>query len=286
MMSEPATPVAPEPGTPPAAPAAPAPTPTPEPLPLAAGLTDPALKTWAEGKGWKDVESVVKSAFHLEKMVGVPPDQILRMPKPDDAEGMRGVLQRLGLPSDAKDYEVDFPEGADADYQKFVKETFHKAGLTTSQAKALAKEFADYTTNSVERETEFLRAQTAQEDADLRREWGNGYDRQLRLAQTAAGQLGLEKDALEAIEAQLGYAKTLKTFADLGAKLGEDTFVANETQRSGFHGQMTPAEAKSAIMALENDPESQKALFDRSHPHHKMIVEKRSQLFRIAHPDG
>ena len=271
---------------------APAPASTPEPAPAATGafwetVQDPNLRTFAQTKGWQDAESVVKSAFNAEKLIGAPADEMLRVPKNAGLTEFRQVGQRFGLPESPDKYDLPTGENLPADegYLSHMKNAFHELGIPASVAKALAEKNNEYQQQNMEKISADYNAKATAEDQDLRREWGNGYERQMALAKTAAKQLGLDGEVIDAIEIAKGYAGTMKFLAELGVKTGEDTFVAGETERSGFHGQMTPAEAKAAWASMQGNQEESKALRDKMHPNHKFVVEKKANLFKIMFPE-
>ena len=66
--------------------------------------------------------------------MGLPADQILRLPKADDAEGMMKVYDRLGRPAKPEEYKLPKVAHRTPEAEKAAQEWFHKAGLTTSQA--------------------------------------------------------------------------------------------------------------------------------------------------------
>ncbi len=80
----------------------------------------------------------------LEKHVGAPPDQILRMPKADaPATEIAAFRQRLGAPAEAKDY--DFSSIKDATGQPLaqpladaLRASFHSQGIPKMAAPAIA----------------------------------------------------------------------------------------------------------------------------------------------------
>lgn len=252
-------------------------------------VQDPELKEWAEAKGWKDLDGVLKSTRNLEKMVGAPPDEVIRLPNDPGQEQVEQVMRRLGMPEKPDEYNIPDPENLPVDdqFKGWAREAFHKAGLTKTQAETLAAEWNGYAENTVQQSQEDYNAQIASQEQELKQEWGNGYDRQVRLAQHAAKDLGLTEDQLESMEQSMGYAGVMRLFAGLGKQLGEDRFVDSDGDGSprGFSNQMTPAEAKDAYARMISDPEQTKALTDKSHPNHKQAMEKKQRLFSIIYPD-
>lgn len=255
---------------------------------LAANVQDESLREWIEGKGWTDVEGLARSAYNLEKLKGAPAEELVRLPQDATEDQAREVLQRLGLPESADKYELpDPPEGLEVneDFQGFAKDMFHKAGLTSRQAAAVTEEYNNYLAEQHQAQQEKLQAQFTEEHETLKREWGNGYDRQLRVAQQAAEQLGIEADQIDQLEQTMGFAGTMKLFSKIGRAFGEDGFVDPETGDRGFNNQMTPAEAKAAYGKFLSDDGNRAALMNKNHPGHTEAMKEKNRLFAIMHPD-
>lgn len=235
-----------------------------------------------------DLSGVVKSYQGAEKLIGRDPNTLLAMPRLDDAEGMRAVFGKLGMPESPEKYEFDKPpEGVepDADYQTWSRNTFHKLGLTASQAKTLAKEHDVYVKGLIDKHTADYKLGVEADKQALAAEWRGGFERMMNSAQTAAKALGFTPQVVDAIERSVGYAQTMKLFAEIGGKLGEDKFVGAGLKKSGFSDTMTPEEAKQAWETMKLDVNEMAALRDGMHPGHKNAAEKQRKLFSIMHPE-
>ena len=252
------------------------------------GIKDEALRGWVQAKGWSDAEGMARSAHNLEKLAGWPEDQVLRLPKEGDAEGLRQVLSRLGMPSEPKDYKIDVPEGLPVDdgFLAGAREAFHKAGLTSQQAEQVAGWWNETMTNQVQLSTDEYNAQLGEQEAALKKEWGKGYTQQLAMAQRAAQGLGVDPEVVDKMESAIGYSETMKLFAGIGKFLGEDRFVSGDGGGGGgFNASMTPAEAQAALARFTTDDGKMSAFLDRDHPQHKVVREERSRLYKLAYPD-
>ena len=285
----------PEPGAGGGAPApAPAPesgalTPAPAPAPAATwydSVANAETKTWVAQKGWSSMDAALESGRHLEKLIGAPADEVVRLPKNPDEAAVRGVLSRLGLPETPDKYEIATVEGVpvDPEYAKWAQDIFHKVGLTASQAKALSTENATYVKQAMEKQEADYKANVAADTAALQSEWRNGYENQINKAKTAASQLGFTGEMVDAMESTVGYANTMKFFANLANKLGEDKFIGAEGPTGkNFETGMTPAEAKVEYERLVADPAFSTALLNKEHVNHKSAVAKKAQLHSIMH---
>lgn len=87
------------------------------------------LKSNPKINEFKSKADLAKSYLNLQSLVG----NSVRVPDPSDAEATRKVLERLGTPKDPAEYEVD----GDDPTSKSMRDAFHAAGLTKSQAKTL-----------------------------------------------------------------------------------------------------------------------------------------------------
>lgn len=253
------------------------------------GLTAPEDLAWVASKGWKEAADAVKSYRGAEKLIGRDPSTLVPLPRADDPAGYRAVLAKLGLPETPDKYEFAPAPGGeklDAGYEKWARETFHKAGLTAAQVKALTAEQNAYAASLATKQAEDYRVAYEADKAALMAEWRGGYERMVNAAKTAATSLGYTEEMIDAMEGAVGYAATMKFFASLGQKLGEDGFVTAKDGAPKFAGTLTPAEAKAQWEAMKMDPVIVKALMDPSHPSHKAQTEKKTNLFKIMNPES
>lgn len=265
---------------------APAPTSTPAPTSFVDSIQDAGLKAWATNKGWKDTESALRSAHQLEKMVGAPADEVLRLPKNADEKTIKAVFSKLGKPADPAEYKFFVPEGQqpDTEFQDWARGAFHEADLTAAQAAKLSEKHETDRLAKLEAAQTKYNADVEAGNRELQRELGAGYERKLAMAKNAARELGFTKEMLDGMEAQVGYKETMKFMVGLTDKLGEDNFITGEMKTSGFHSRMTPEQAKDAWLKMTLDPETTKALLDKDHPAHKEMLTRKGKLFELMHP--
>ncbi len=230
----------------------------------------------------------MNSYRHAEKLIGKNPDQLLIVPRADDPAGLRSVLQKLGLPEAPDKYEFATTEGVKPDegYVKWAKDNFHKVGLLPDQVKQLTGAHNEYVKAQLAKAASDATLRYTAEKNELTAEWGGGYERMANAAKTAATSLGFNGEMIDALEGAVGYKNTMKFFAALGQKLGEDGFVGSaQGGAPKFNGTLTPAEAKTAWETMRRDPITQKALLDASHPEHKTAMAKQQQLMGIMYPE-
>lgn len=220
---------------------------------------DADTQGWLENKGLKldDPSAVLPKAVdgfrNAEKFVGVPADELVRVPKETDAEGWAKVFNKLGRPAEPKDYDLAVPEGGDPNITEWAKATFHEAGLTAKQARIISEKFNGMTQGRMEQNKEVYAANIARETEALKAEWGAAYDQNINVARQATRAFGLDTATIDKLEGAFGFAGLMKFMINLGGKIGEDKFHSGEGS-PGF-GALTPGQAMDKLSALKSDPQ-------------------------------
>jgi hypothetical protein len=209
---------APAPADPTAAPAAPA---------APAPADPPAAPAWTDGLDAATKAMIEKDGYKS------PADLVAKV---------RGYQ----APESPDAYEVPVPEGESPEFAAAIKPLFHKAGLSPTQAKALAEGWNEM--QAAERAADAQRAADAEREAaalaerqqgDLKREWGDRFDANTELAKRAIrsgmAAAGLKEDGIaemiDGLSKAHGFAAVHKFFAALGAPMAE----------APAHGMGTPA---------------------------------------------
>lgn len=246
------------------------------------GLETEALG-YVQTKGWKNPVGVIESYRNLEKLTGVPPEQIIKLPKGDTPEEWGPVWDRLGRPKDAKGYEIPTPkEGADEKFVEWAKTTFHEVGLPARLAKSLAEKWNAYTQTQTAQAKESYETTIAAETQALKKEWGADHEKNITSARRAAKEFGLDANAIDRLESALGFAGLMKLMHKIGSKLGtDDSFIGADTKNPGFNG-MSASAAKAQIDALKAD----KAFSAKYIAGDVEAREKMTRLHQIAYPDA
>jgi len=236
--------------------AAPAPAPA---APWYSTFSDADLKSYVETKGFpgdsKGIEAMAGSYRNLEKHFGVPAEQLLKLPKDEtDKANWDRVYDRLGRPAKPEDYELQAAEGEDSDYAKFIATVMHEMGITKKQAQTLAAKQNEYAAQRSTKDAATYEATIAAQDSALHTKWGQAYDKNVQIAQGSVAELGIKAEAVNALEKVLGFAGVMEFFHNIGAKIGEDKFVAADGGGSGFGSVMSPEAANARIRAIATDP--------------------------------
>lgn len=220
---------------------------------------DADTRGWLENRGItklpekEAIKNLTNGFRNAEKHIGTPPEKLLRLPdfaKADKTE-MDAFYNKLGRPETPDDYELEVPEGAPTEFADWAKGQFHELGLNKDQAKALSVKWNEYVGQMNQKQIEQMHAQAAEGEAELRREWGASYEKQLGMAKNAAQAFGVTADELDKLEMSMGYKGVMGFMARLGARMGESEYISTDSKSS--FGSMTPAAAASRIASLRGD---------------------------------
>ena len=212
---------------------------------IAPGWTDGMAddhKGYVENKGWKDSSDMLNSYQNLEKLRGVPEDQILRWPDDPGKEGaMDPIYSRIGRPETADAYTNVLGDGFDTDAFKAISESAHSLGLGDGQFQGLQKIVA-------EQSQAMLEQQAAATDAAFD-QWTASKPDDLANAQRAMSELGITEEQAAAM-----VAGDKTAIFDFAAKVGARTSEAPVIQGAGAgEFAITPSAAKSKITELMAD---------------------------------
>jgi len=191
------------------------------------------------------------------------------------------VYTKLGLPAEVKDYQVKFQEGVTVD-EKFAEEfrtLAHAAGILPKQAQKLADWFGEKNKGAEEAFRQQIKASFETEVANLKKEWGDGFDKKVGTANFMFRQLPPE---LQKTMSDAGFARNtqfVRAMAHLADKYaGENALVQADGAASK---QLTPAEARKQIDTVMGDMAHPYHVKD--HPGHKGAVAEMQKLFASLH---
>lgn len=210
----------------------------------------------------KDINALAKSFIHGQKLVGKD-----RMIVPDEhasAEDWQAIYDKLGRPT-RDNYKVEFGEASYGDeFKKGFIDKAHAQGLMPQQA----QEMFNYWNGEVSTATEesSKRSQEAIDESinSLKKEWGNGFDKNLAVAQQTINQFADQdfKDYLT--ESGLTHdVNIIKFLNKIGGALNEDTFKRDTVKHLG----MTKEDAQEKINSIMGDKAH--PYWDKTHINHK-----------------
>ncbi|HET6890531.1 MAG TPA: hypothetical protein VFH31_05465 [Pyrinomonadaceae bacterium] len=216
-------------------------------------IADQELRGFVQNRGWKDPGSLADSYRNLEKLTGVPADQILKLPKEDDVEGWGKVYDRLGRPQTPDGYQLPVPDGVPQDFAKAASAKFHELGLPAKQAQELTKWWNEQNASMAENMA-MQREQQAEADmGELKREWGQKFDAEVETGRRAVRQFGIDPETLGKIEDSIGTAALMKMFNKIGKGLGEASFEGGDRGNSQPQFGVSKDAAMQRISELKQD---------------------------------
>ncbi|CAD7335167.1 hypothetical protein FIM10_01845 [Sphingomonadales bacterium 56] len=210
----------------------------------------PSNRDWVKAKGFKDLDGVVKSLRDTERAlrdsgrVKVPGDSA-------GAEELAAFHKAIGVPDDAKGYEVSLPETnggleLNTDLIGKLAEIAHAAGTPKAAFEQLANAYVEHQVTEhlaeVQKQDELAQAKL--------KEWGSDKDARLADCQAAQRALGIDRVMVAQLQSAWGADKTLDFLAKIGGGIAEDTLITGGTGRFG----VTAAEAQRELDAIKNDP--------------------------------
>jgi len=148
----------------------------------------PEDKGFLEIKGWHklpDVNAAMGAALasyrEAEKKLGAPADRMVRWPDANDADGMKALHVRLGVPADAAGYDfstVKFTDGTpiEKDFETFMRDTALKHNLPKDVAPAVAAAILKFGEDAEKAEQANATVSRQAEDVKLRADWLGNYD--------------------------------------------------------------------------------------------------------------
>ena len=220
-------------------------------------------------KGWKNVESVVKSYTELENLLGKVTGQLNIPDKIDD--GMAAAMYaKLGKPESPDKYSVEYKGDLPLDenllgsFKKFA----HGLNLTGKQFNDVVNFQLGAVAEALKVEEQERTKATEETVKALKEEWKENYDGNFKAAKTSAEKLGI-LDELESI----GIAdnpKVIKMLHKLNGKLSEDTLSPKPAA-----GAISKEDELKQIMLSD-------ALKNRMHPDHKKVHARFLELHGIG----
>lgn len=239
------------------------------------------VRGYVENKGFADPAAVAEGYRNLEKLVGVPEDQLLRLPKEDDAEGWEKVFNKLGRPQDPSEYEIQRGEGMPGDeaYETWAKQTAHELGLTQGQLQGLVEKLDTRVKEHVAEQQVQQKADAETVEKQLRTEWGEAFDQKFANIDRVADSLGMTTEQLNGLREAMGPVEAMKFVDSLGTRLGEDQFVGGGGTALGAR---TPDAARAEIADLKRDTDFANRLANND------VEAKRTwdRLHQQAYPEG
>ncbi len=207
-------------------------------------------RDWLATKGFKDIDTLVKSYREAEKSlrdggrIKVPGEGA----KPEEVTAFRSAI---GVPEAVDGYEVKAPEGVPLNEPLInaLRESALKHGAPKGAFEGLVSDFIqvqlDEQTAEAKRQDELA--------AGWVKEQGAKANEQLAHIDTAARSLGLTRTDMAGLRSGLGADRALGLLAKLGAGMAEDVLITGGSNKFGVSG----AQAVAELDRLKSDADFQ-----------------------------
>jgi hypothetical protein len=241
------------------------------PKPFYDGKFDTETVGWLQNKGWHDKPAdvvaieVVKGYREAEKMLGVPRDQLVRKPVPNDEASTKAFWQQFGVPAKAEDYKLTSLHDKDgnvgnAALDKAVREAAFAANVPVDAANRVAGDVAKALAAADTEKAAAAQIKLDGERTNLKKNWGENFERNKIVAQDGAKKLGLDADVVNALENLAGYEKTMEALRRVGAMGSEADYKGGDGGND--NGVMTVEQATAKLSELKIDSDWMKRYFD------------------------
>lgn len=212
---------------------------------------------------------VTKMYREVERFVGAPPDEMIRIPKPNAAESdIRAYWNRIGVPAEAKDYDlsaVKLTDGGELDrgFVDMFRAAAHSARVPKDQATPMLTALVKHMEANDAAELADKTATVKAEQELLDKNWGTNKTYNMAIAQRALDDMGKAAgltpeqtkkawDALSTVGG-LGASYAMEMLRMIGAKMGEAPFVPSQPGQGGNDQVMSKAQALAEIESLKAD---------------------------------
>ena len=217
-------------------------------------------------RNFNDVNKLAKSYVHLVKKLGVPAENIIKLP--NEGESWDEVYNQLGRPNDPADYGI--PNNSE------LSNELHKLGINKSQAEGIYNYVKNKgeTANAISKEQ--FKEQQSQAVNKLRGEWGENFDSYATKARQAFLQLA-DANTVNLIDRTgLGnQPEIVKIFHKVSQILEEDGLLNTDIGGVGAGGKAQMQSRLAEIM------KSDSPYWNRTHPDHDNYVEEALKLREI-----
>ena len=227
---------------------------------------EPSLQTF------DSVDKLAKSYVNLVKKMGVPAEQLLRLP--GEGEPMDDVYNALGRPEDHNGYNLgDFEPEQTENFRQFA----HELGLNNQQAETIYQAYQqDIAERDQASQQNFEQFEVDNLNA-LQQEWGDQFNHNLEMARRAFMNFATPEAVQIVEETGMGnHPELLKVFARIGEVLAEDSVLPG-TNNSVLGG-MNAASAQEQINSLMSDKDFRSSYMDAYDPNHQEAVAKMTKL--------
>ena len=235
---------------------------------------DDTTKGYIENKGFTDAQALATSYQNLEKLRGVPEDQLLRFPEDRTAEGaMDPVYAKMGRPETSGEYTNVIGDGFDSGAFNSIADRAHQLGLGDGQFQGLQEIMQEQSASIL----------TAQEEASTAAfdTWKAGNPEGFQNAARVMAGIGMNEESISAMLS--GDKSAIYDFAArVGAKTAEVSVVQGDAPGSGGEFGMSKQAASAKIAELWADPEFTKQYQSGNRTVRQPAIDRMTKLHEAA----
>lgn len=292
---------APPPAAPPAAPPAPPAAPPAASAPWYGDKVDEVTRGFWQNKGLDPSDPVnvatglTKFYREFESWRGVPPEELVRMPKPNAAEAdIKAYLTKIGVPTEAKEYDlstVKYSDGRELDAG--FTETFRAAALAArvpkDQASGMLAAMVKHMEDGDKAVLTERSARVREQQEALDKNWGTNKNYNTEVAKRMLLRLGQEagltpqqaQQGWDAISAgnHIGGAYAMEMLLNYAKKTGEATFISSQPGNN-TNSVMSSAQAQAEIDSLKKD----RGFYDKLMKKDSEATRRWTDLHKLANP--
>lgn len=214
------------------------------------------------GRGWHEKPAAEvaieasKSHYAAQKLIGVPPESVIKLPKDATDPTYQGIYDRvvaMGVPQKAEDYK--FPATvAEAD-QAFVREIAVKYKLPEAAAQGLAADLRERGETTANTSAAAAETTKAANQVALRTAWGGQYDQNAFSATRAAEAAGFTPEVLAGMAGLPAekYVANMNAFLKLSQQLNEATILRGGAPVRDPTAGLSQEQARERMTQLQND---------------------------------
>jgi hypothetical protein len=199
------------------------------------GLDNDAMAL-VNDRQWKGIPDVLSSYRNLEKLTGVPPERILKLPGANDpVESWGAVYDRLGRPKAATDYKIPLPEGDTGEFAKVIAPIFHEAGLSQGQVQQIAEKHNAFIAEQTKQATEAAKTAHAAEMTATPNRVGRRLSKEQRCRGSRRGEFRDDKrPGILALKQAMGPSAAMKFLHNIGSQNCGGRVLRGRRQRRGL----------------------------------------------------
>ena len=228
-----------------------------------------------------DLSTVLKNYGNAQERLG----RSITVPANlEDHHEVAKVMDKLGRPKEAKDYDFKLPDVPGQEWDTAALDNFkslaHEYGLSKAQAKGVIDWFGTDVQTRTEAQTEAGLTQIATVEAKLKRELGENHDMKLALAKRA-GNLYFGTEATEAWFDTMP-EQVVKGLIKLGSQLAEDKVFGHNLPE--MNGVVSKDDARRKIAEIGGNREHAFWSKHSNDAAHLAAVKEWESLHQIAYP--